>query len=164
MQDLLYKEYHKRLSGLLAAENKYRKVFQKLASVASTEELKSAIIPEKTEAEQHIARLKQCLQLADLKAERLIDELDAALISLVEATLKEKKMDAISMDIQILQRAVAVFNSKKASYEILHKMAVALQQDLAAQLLEQCAKDNQNNYAYLLQIAANIIYPKAGIA
>jgi hypothetical protein len=38
-------------------------------------------------------------------------------------------------------------------------MAGVLEQQQAAVLLEQCRKDVQNAYGYLVQISANIVYP-----
>ncbi|KEQ28173.1 hypothetical protein N180_00615 [Pedobacter antarcticus 4BY] len=54
-----------------------------------------------------------------------------------------------------------IFQLKVSAYQSLHLMALTLQQDEDAILLEQCSKDNQNSNSYLLQISGNIIYPES---
>ena len=151
--------YTKRLNELLTAEKKYLRCFLKLAAAAFTEELRRGLSPALTDQEQHIERLQQCKAMVKLKGAVPLPELDVLLLAQAEKTLKTSTKQTLSRDIEILHCSQTILNVKIAAYQCLQQMAVALKQDHAAILLEQCFKDDQNSSGYLTQIAQYIIYP-----
>lgn len=151
--------YTKRLNELLTAEKKYFKCFLKLSAAAFTEELRRGLSPALTDQEQHIERLQQCRALINVKGTAPLPELDELLVVQANKARKAYTKDTLSRDIEILHCSQTILNVKIAAYQSLQQMAVALQQDHAALLLEQCFKDHQNSSGYLAQISQNIIYP-----
>lgn len=151
--------YLRQLNELLAAESKYEKAFKKLALMAGTEELKSALVSASTEIQQQIDRINQCLDLLKKNATPDINGMDQYLLDTVKQ-IKGASKPSILKDINILRYTQHIFLAKVIAYQNLRLMADTLKQDQAQLLLGQCANENQNNYAYLLQISGNIIYPQ----
>lgn len=152
--------YLQQLHQLLAAEKKYLNAFKKLATAADTAELKSALASASTEVRQQIERISQCLDLLKSKAIPGINGIDQHLLDTV-GQFKATGKPSVFRDIELLLLSQQIFMNKVIAYQNLTLMAGIVQQDHAARLLEQCAKDNQNNYSYLVQISGNIIYPEA---
>lgn len=152
--------YYQQLAGLLTVEKKFLKCFQTLNTKSHIEELKSALSPQGTEFPQLIERLTQCLTLFKEKGQKLNNEYAAVLISSANSIPRTNKPDII-IDTTIIHHAQQIFMYRIGAYQILYSLAQTIKQHQAAVLLEQSLKDNQNHYAYLTQIAANIIYPKA---
>lgn len=152
--------YNQQLSEMLTAEKKYNKYFERLATAAYTEELRSGLAPASNEFPEHLERLKQCVAIQKIKPAKEITELNDVILKQVDQALKSSKKKSFTRDIQILHTAKILLQVKIAVYQTIHQMAVALEKETEAVLMEQCAKDNQNAYAYLLQISANIIYPQ----
>lgn len=152
--------YSQRLAASMAAEKKYLKSFLRLSAGAFTDELKTGLSPSSTEMDQHIERLKQCVASQKIKATSTNDSVTDTLLKLVADLLKPRKNPSRERDIDILKYSQIILQLKVSDYQSLYLMAVALQQNEDANLLEQCAKDNQNSYSYLLQISGNIIYPE----
>lgn len=158
LQDL----YQQQLHQLLTAERKYLKLFSKLAASVVTRELKTALSPDKTELPQHIERLKECLAFfKPSKASDAIDQADLYLLNAAAQACKKTKTPPLLKEINALRCSQQIFMLKVTAYQNLQQMAEVLEQSLAAELLEQSAKDNQNNYGHLVQLAGNIIYPDA---
>jgi ferritin-like metal-binding protein YciE len=145
------------LAQQLAAEKKYLKSFQKMSSAIMTHELKSAISADETDIDTHISRLSRAMETVKQKPVTKITVIDEQLLEMAKPL--SSKEQSILKDIQILQALQLIFNVKVARYESLYQMAAALDQPEYASLLEQCSKDNQNTFAYLSQIAQNVIYP-----
>ncbi|TDO23928.1 DUF892 family protein [Pedobacter duraquae] len=153
--------YLQTLSEVYAAEKKYMKCFQQMAEAAFTDELRSAINPEGTDLENHLSRLTQIMETANLKTSRITSALDDELLVMGKEICGFQKQQSVLKDIQILQVATQLVQIRIAAYEALYQMATALKIEKAAVLLEQCFKDYKNTVAYLSQIAQNIIYPAA---
>ncbi|SMC88978.1 DUF892 family protein [Pedobacter africanus] len=155
--------YLQQLTRLLESEKKYAKSFEKLAPLSYTEELRSALVSASTELQQHIERIEQCQQLLKSKESAQISAIDKCLLDILKQ-IKSTTKSSLLKDINILQICQHIFTAKVTVYQNLKLMAEVLKQDHAALLLGQSANDNQNNYAYLVQISGNIIYPQtAGI-
>jgi len=150
--------YKSLLAEQLAAEKKYQKSFSKIPASAQTDELKSAVSPDATDIESHISRLSRAMESVKQKSQTQIPALDETLLENLKQCLG--KGSSLVKDTGILNILLAIFNLKVARYESLHRMATAIEQPEYALLLEQCSKDNQNTFAYLNQIAQNIIYPE----
>ncbi|SDL40551.1 DUF892 family protein [Pedobacter antarcticus] len=153
--------YSQRLAALMDREKKYLKCFRDMSAAAFTDELKTALSPSSTEMDQHIERLKQCMTRQKIKGANTNDILTDTLLKLCADLIKPKKKSSRARDIDILEYGQLIFQLKVSAYQSLHLMALTLQQDEDAILLEQCSKDNQNSNSYLLQISGNIIYPES---
>ncbi|CAM3959368.1 Ferritin-like metal-binding protein YciE [Pedobacter westerhofensis] len=146
------------LSEQLAAEKKYIKALEKLPKVLLTDELKSAISPQATDIESHISRLSRALEAVKQKPQAAISSIDEELLNMLKAATG--KGTSLMKDIQMMQTLKLIFTVKVSRYESLYQMAAALGHEEYAPLLEQCSKDNQNTFAYLNQVAQNVIYPE----
>lgn len=153
--------FHTTVTELCAAEKKYLKVYEQLARAAMTPEISAALSPERTDLEQHASRLTLILEQEKLKASRIINPVHEQLIEMSKDKSGFVKQKSLMKDIQILHWAKLITKVKINDYESLHSAALVLKLDKAEILLEQCAKDEANTYAYLLQIGRNIIYPAA---
>lgn len=153
--------YIQQLTTLMAAEKKYLKCFLRMSAAAFTDELKTALSPSSTEMDQHIERLKQCIATQKTKGTKTNDSLTNTLVKLVSDLLKPRIKPSRDRDFEILKYSQSILQLKVSGYQSLQLMAIALQQNQDAILLEQCSKDNQNSYSYLLQISANIVYPES---
>ena len=153
--------YNQQLSEMLTAEKKYNKYFERLAKAAYTEELRSGLSPASNEFPQHLERIKQCMAIQKIKASTTTTELNEVILKQVDQAIKSGKEKTIKRDIQLLQVSKIMLQVKIAVYQTIHQIAVALGNEIAAVMMEECYKDNQNAYAYLMQISANIIYPQS---
>ena len=153
--------YNQQLSEMLTAEKKYSKYFDRLSAAAFTQELKSALSPANNEFPEHLERLKQCMAIQKIKPAKNINQLNEVILKQSDMARKSGKQMSVKRDIQILHASQVLLQVKIAVYQTIYQMAVALGKETAAVLMEQCCKDNQNAYAYLIQISANIIYPQS---
>lgn len=153
--------YNQTLSELLAAEKKYAKIFEQMASAAFIDELRKGISAEATEIDSHIDRLTQVISIQKLKVSRVTSAIDDELMKMSKEVCGFIKQQSVLKDIQILHCAKTILAYKIAAYESLYLMAKAIGKDHAFMLLEQSFKDNQNTYGYLTQISQNILYPRS---
>ena len=156
----LYELYIQQLSQLLDTEKKISKSFAKLSLKADTEELRSALSTAAKDSEQHIDRISQCLKLNQAKASKGANEWNEFLLTAIGKATKASPKPSIHQDIEILRSCQYVFMANSVAFQNAHQISKLLEQEAAAMLMEQSAKDYQNNYAYLVQVAGNIIYPK----
>ncbi|PTT03542.1 hypothetical protein DBR11_01995 [Pedobacter sp. HMWF019] len=151
--------YRQQLKQLIAAEKKHLKCLAKLAPAAGTDELKSAISRDSMDIEQNLERLTQCKSW--IKGKSSVKANAKNSLSTLIGNYPKRMKSSIYYDIRILKYIQECFMLKIVTYQNLQLMAGILQQEHPVVLLEQCVKDNQNSYSYLVQISANIIYPEA---
>ena len=149
------------ISELFASEKKYLTLFKQLAEASHTEELRTAVAPESTELESQISRLLLLLEQLKLKQSRVSSPVDEELIIAAKNAIGFKKQTSLLKDIQILQIAKLIYNSKIAYYSSLQLLLLQLEMAQGSALMEQSCTENRNNFAYLIQIEQNIIYPQA---
>ena len=154
--------YATRLKALLATQQRSKKCLSKLSFAAFTDELRTGLSPDSFDMPEHTWRLKQCVRLAGLKASGAVEDAVATLLN-QEAVLalKSGRMPSVMRDLQLLHSGLKILNMGQCACHELFLMAEALGEDVAATMLEQCWKDYQNAYNYLVQISSNIIYPAA---
>lgn len=152
--------YLKKLGGMLAAAEKCVSCLEKLSAAAFTDELRMGLSPASSDQLLHIQRLKQCLNLKKGKKTKDVAVLDQLLLKMGKDVVKGK-IPSLEKDLNLVHTGQQIFQQKIQGYISLKQMAVALGTEQSAVLLEQCFKDEQNAYNYLLQISQNIIYPKA---
>lgn len=154
--------YLEKLSNMFVAEKKYILCLKKLSSAALTDELRRGLLPDSSDQHNHIERLKLCFEIQKAKKVGIISPLDAYFFEHSKDVVKGK-VPSLEKDISLLHTSQQIFQRKIHGYCSLQQMAIALGLEQAVLLLEQCFKDDQNAYNYLLQISQNIIYPKAVI-
>jgi len=154
--------YIERLTEMLASEKKYSLCFEKLSGAAFTDELHTGLSPASFDQQLHVQRLIHCLDLQKVKKAGKITALDQYFLEYGKRVIKGK-VPSLQKDLILLHAAQQIFMQKIQGYTSLHQMAIALGAEQSALLLEQCFKDEQNAYNYLVQISQNIIYPNSAI-
>jgi ferritin-like metal-binding protein YciE len=154
--------YLEKLSEMFVAEKRYILCLKKLSAAALTDELRKGLLPDSSDQPMHIDRLKLCFEIQNAKKVGIISPLDACFFEYSKDVVKGK-VPSLEKDISLLHISQQIFKRKIQGYNILQQMAKALGLEQAIPLLEQCFKDDQNAYNYLVQISQNIIYPKAVI-
>ena len=153
LQDL----YQQQLINLVAAEKQHIKSITKISKAVLTDELKTALNTEITDIQQHLERLQ--LSKKTLKNKPTLKAEATNLLTQAVEDYPKTRNPSLPLDIRVVRYLQDTFMLKITAYQQLRLIATALGQNRAAELLEQSASDNQNNYAYLQQISANIIYP-----
>ncbi|RZK73920.1 MAG: DUF892 family protein [Pedobacter sp.] len=148
------------LTEFHATEKKLLKSVTQLADSGLTQELKTAVSPEGTNAESQLERLEIVMKNLKLKTSRISSPLSEELIKLAKDTSGFKKQVSLLKDAQIIQTALMINQFKISTYHTLHLMLTRLGHNMEATLLEQSLSESKNNAAYLLQVAENIIYAK----
>lgn len=152
--------YLEKLSEIFVAEKKYILCLKKLSAAALTDELRKGISPDSSDQHLHIERLKLCLGIKKPKKAGVMSTLDQHFFEHCKDVVKGK-VPSVEKDISLLHISQQIFQLKIQSFSSLQQMAIALGEEQSALLLEQCFKDVQNAYNYLVQVSQNIIYPKA---
>lgn len=152
--------YFEKLSEMLVAEKKYILCLEKLSAAALTDELRIGLLPDSSDQYLHIDRLKLCFEMQKVKKAGVISALDKYFFEKSKDVVKGK-VSSLQKDISLLHTSQQIFHRKIEGYTSLQQMAIALGEEQSALLLEQCFKDDQNAYNYLVQVSQNIIYPKA---
>lgn len=152
--------YSEKLSEMLVAEKKYMLCLEKLSAAALTDELRIALSPDSSDQRLHIERLQLCFEIQKVKKTGIISALDQYFFEHLKDVVKGK-VPSLQKDISLLHSSQLIFQRKIQGYTSLQQMAIALGVEQSAQLLEQCFKDDQNAYNYLVQVSQNIIYPNA---
>ena len=150
--------YKTMLAEQLAAEKKYMKLFNQLTRLIHTDEIRLAISPAETDIESHISRLSRAMKAAKHKVAAPLSGIDSELLKTLKASAG--KGSSLLKDVEMIGTLKLIYSAKVSRYDSLYRMATVLLHEEYAGLLEQCSKDNQNTYAYLNQIAQNVLYPE----
>lgn len=153
LQDL----YQQQLISLVAAEKRHIKSIAKISKTILTDKLKTALNTEVTDIHQHLERLQLCKKT--LKNKSTLKAEMAYLLTQAVENYPKKGKPSLLLDLRVMRYMQDAFMQKVAAYQQLQLMANVIGDERSAQLLEQSANDNQNSYAYLQQVSANIIYP-----
>jgi ferritin-like metal-binding protein YciE len=153
--------FRSQITELHATEKKLIKGFESLYASSQTDELKSASSPERSEQLTHVSRLAMILQSLKLKASRASDTVSEALLQQLPEVTGYKKQKDVFKDIQILHCLKTIYSIKIARYSSLQLIAENIDKKPMTTLLAQSLEDSRNNFAYLIQIEQNIIYPAA---
>ena len=153
--------FRSQITELYATEKKLIKGFKSLYASSQTDELKSASSPDRSEQLTHVSRLAMILQSLKLKASRASDTVSEALLQQLPEVTGYKKQKDVFKDIQILHCLKTIYSIKITRYSSLQLIAENIDKKPMATLLAQSLEDSRNNFAYLIQIEQNIIYPAA---
>jgi ferritin-like metal-binding protein YciE len=153
--------FRSQITELHATEKKLVKGFESLWTSSLTDELRSALSPERSDQLTHVERLAMILQSLKLKASRDSDTLSEVLLQQLSEVTGYKKQKDLFKDIQILHCLKNIYSIKIARYSSLQLIAEIIDMKPTAALLAQSLQDSRNNFAYLIQIEQNIIYPGA---
>ncbi|MES2454821.1 MAG: DUF892 family protein [Bacteroidota bacterium] len=153
--------FRSQITELHATEKKLLKSFESLSAATQTDELRSALSAERSAQADHVSRLALVLQSLKMKATRDSDTISEELLKQVSEVTGYKKQQDLFKDVQILHCLKAVYSIKIARYSSLQLIAANLEMKHPAILLAQSLEESKNNFAYLIQIEQNIIYPAA---
>lgn len=151
--------YLEKLTGMLATEKKYLSCLKKLSAKAFTDELRMGLSPDSSDQQMHIQRLGLCIGQHKIKKAGQLSDTDRALLETATQIARGKER-TLEKDLILLKTGQQIFRRKSETYVKLQKIADSLGFGQSALLLEQCYRDDQNAFNYLLQVSQNIIAPK----
>jgi ferritin-like metal-binding protein YciE len=141
------------LNHISLLEKQVVKLYEKLEKAAFTPELSKALSPNQTESEQHLQRL---ILIKELVKGQKIDKDSKPSHGSLKFSLKSS---STAQDLDMIAKVLELQNLKLSYYEFLHPIAVALDMETAASLIEQTITDNRNTNTWLRQIIQNVIIP-----
>jgi ferritin-like metal-binding protein YciE len=150
--------YFKNLTERFSAEKKYAQLYNRLNKAVHTDELKKLFAPSETFVEEHIERLALILKSHKLNKPTSIGEDDQYIMNRSVSLLKKRIKSGLEKDISIIQLGTLLYQMTIGHYEQMLQMAKVLEFEIDITFIEQSLKENKNNYGYLLQISANVVY------
>jgi ferritin-like metal-binding protein YciE len=142
------------LANVTNMEKQISKLYLKLEQLAFAPELAKALSPVSTDSEQHLQRL------ALVKLSFKPQKLESGNKGIEIAPIKfSKKASSGFQDLHIVNNVLSLQNLKLAHYEFLHPLAMALELENEAALIEQTITDNRNTNTWLRQLIQNVIVP-----
>ncbi len=156
LQDL----FEETLKDLYFVENKLVKTLPKMASKASSPDLKQAIDSHLAETEVHVQRLEQVFQLLGKSAQAKTCEALEGLIKEAEEVMGEIK-DAETLDAAIISSAQTVEHYEIARYGTLACWAAELGHTEVTELLEQTLEEEKAADETLTTIAEDAVNQRA---
>jgi len=145
------------LQDLYGAEKKFIKCAAALSIAAFTEELRSALISQSHEAENHAERLQLIFKRLEKQPGaggcKIVEQLSDKAAEIV----KTVETGTALRDAAIIYAVQLIAHYKIACYGCLISLIGELEGDDVQVLLERCLAEEKNADAYLTQIAVNFI-------
>ena len=158
--DTLEKLFVEELRDLYSAENQLLKALPRMATTASSDELKQAFEDHLEETKEHVARLDEIFKGLD---ESPKGKTCKAMKGLVEegSEILEEEGERSVLDAGIIAAAQKVEHYEIASYGTARAWATLLGEDEAADLLQQTLDEEGEANKRLNELAEEIVNPGA---
>lgn len=153
--DNLRKLFLMELKDLYDAEQQLTKALPKMKKAASSANLQQAFEEHLEQTNTHVERLEQVFELMGEKARRKTCEAMKGLISEGEDAIKEIK-DSDTLDAALIAAAQKVEHYEIAGYGTVRTYAMLLDQDDAAELLQQTLDEEGETDKKLTNIARQL--------
>ena len=124
------------LSDIYDAEQRIGKALSKMAKLATSEELKSSIMLHLEETKTHVTKVEQVFACFDTKAKRKTCKATVGLLEEGESLIEEFK-GSCALDAAIISALQKVEHYEIASYGSLHEWANMLQNEEAANFIQE---------------------------
>ncbi len=148
------------LKDIYWAENALLKAIPKMIKNASSDELIAALEDHLSVTEGQVSRLEEVFELIEVKAQGKKCEAMAGLIKEAEEIMKETKKGDVR-DAGIISAAQKVEHYEIASYGTLRTFALTLEEQDAAELLEETLNEEKDADQSLTEIAEASINAEA---
>lgn len=153
LQDFFYEE----LKDIYWAEKHLTKALPKMVKAATTEELKEAINEHLEVTRTHVERLEQVFEMLGKKAQAKKCEAMEGLTKEAEGVVEDTEEGTATRDVAIIMAAQKVEHYEIATYGGLHQLAMTLELNEVAGLLEETLTEEKEADETLTEIAENSI-------
>jgi len=140
------------LADIYDAEKQLVKALPKMAKAAQNEELRKGIEEHLEQTEEHVQRVEQVFEALDQKAKSKKCKAMAALIEEGQDLIKQKAGDAA-----LIAAAQKVEHYEIAAYGSLRSWAEFLDENDAAELLEETLDEEKTTDEKLTEVAENVV-------
>jgi ferritin-like metal-binding protein YciE len=161
-KDPLGKFFSDALKDMLWAENAILDALPKMRQAATTEELKDALEDHELQTRKHISRLEKVFNLVGEKAEPKKCDAMAGIIKEGEHIISSTPDGSMTRDAALIIAAQKVEHYEIASYGGLVQLALTLNHDEAARLLDKTLQEEEKTDMDLTEIAESYINFEAG--
>ena len=150
---LLEKFFTDQLKDIYYAEQQLLKALEEMAQAATTEELEDAFNRHKQQTERHIKRLEKVFKLIGKEAEGKKCEAMDGLVKEAKTIISETKENSMTRDAALIIAAQKVEHYEIASYGGLVQLALTMDLNRAADLLEKTLNEEEETDQLLTDIA-----------
>lgn len=153
----LHKFFIDVLKDIYYAEDKLVDALEKMQKAATTEELQDAFEDHQLQTKKHISRLEKVFKLLDEKPEKKKCEAMDGLIKEAESIISSTKENSMTRDAALIIAAQKVEHYEIASYGGLVQLALTMEHDKVADLLEKTLEEEEDTDFLLTEIAETSI-------
>jgi ferritin-like metal-binding protein YciE len=156
-ESLLEKFFYSELKDMYSAEQQIIKALPKMETAATTEELKEAFNDHLHITGKHVKRLEKIMQLIGQEVAGEKCEAMEGLIKEAEKVIKDTKEGSMTRDAALIIAAQKVEHYEIAAYGGLVQLAVTLQLDEVAEILDQTLGEEEETDLLLTDVAESFI-------
>jgi ferritin-like metal-binding protein YciE len=156
-ESLLEKFFIDQLKDIYYAEQQLLKALPEMQKACTTEELEDAFGDHLKQTERHVKRLERVFQAVGKKAEGKKCEAMDGLIKEARSIISETKEGTMTRDAALIIAAQKVEHYEIATYGGLVQLAITMNLDRPAEILDKTLQEEEETDALLTEIAeANI--------
>ncbi|QLL57906.1 MULTISPECIES: ferritin-like domain-containing protein [Empedobacter] len=153
----LHKFFISALKDIYYAEHALIDGLEKMQKSATTEELQDAFEDHQLQTKKHISRLEKVFTLLDEKADKKECEAIKGLIKEAEEIIKSTKDGSMTRDAALIIAAQKIEHYEIATYGGLVQLALTMEHEKVADLLEKTLSEEEETDDNLTEIAETLI-------
>lgn len=153
----LHKFFVDALKDIYFAEDAILDALGKMESAATTEELKEAFEDHQLQTKKHISRLEKVFKLIDETPEKKECEAIVGIIKEGEDIINSTEAGSMTRDVGLIIAAQKVEHYEIATYGGLVQLAITMNHDKAADLLDRTLEEEEETDLLLTEIAETSI-------
>jgi ferritin-like metal-binding protein YciE len=157
----LEKFFINQLKDMYYAEQQLVKALEEMQQASSTEELEDAFEDHNRQTARHIKRLEKVFKLIGMEAGTKKCEAIDGLIQEARGIIKETKEGTATRDAALIIAAQKIEHYEIATYGSLVQLALTMQLDRAAEILERTLEEEEETDRSLTMIAETYINVQA---
>src|SRR5688572_11318492 len=157
----LQKFFIDQLKDIYYAEKELLNGLEEMKNACTTEELQDAFDNHKRQTERHIQRLEKVFRMINMRAQGKKCEAIEGLLKEAREIIKETEEDSLTRDAALIIAAQKVEHYEIATYGGLVQLALTMNLNRAADLLDKTLKEEEETDSLLTDIAEGHINVEA---
>jgi ferritin-like metal-binding protein YciE len=157
----LQKFFIDQLKDIYYAEKELLNGLEEMKNACTTEELQDAFDNHKRQTERHIQRLEKVFKMINMRAQGKKCEAIEGLLKEAREIIKETEEDSLTRDAALIIAAQKVEHYEIATYGGLVQLALTMNLNRAADLLDKTLKEEEETDSLLTDIAEGHINVEA---
>jgi ferritin-like metal-binding protein YciE len=157
----LEKFFMDQLKDMYYAEQQLLKALEEMQQATTTEELEDAFEQHRKQTERHVKRLEKVFKLTGAQASGKKCEAIDGLIKEAKGIISETKEGTATRDAALIIAAQKIEHYEIATYGSLVQLALTMDLDRAAEILEKTLQEEEDTDRELTSIAESYINVKA---